>query len=212
MKKIKLGEIKAHSIMLLFPDLELSYDSGSEDSLKGVIENLKYDPNTKDILLACTPSINRAFTIIEKRGGSKTKSSAISVTGIKNGRLKIKLSDIAGDVYRVCKVYNKNGKAIPFESETDDEIYLETKDGGEYTFIYKSKIKRINEATSDFCEIDLSEGISEIIPYFVKSEVLFSEDRGASDTARILFDGILKELSSLPMAEAPEIKSVYYME
>lgn len=212
MEKIKLGEIKAHSIMLLFPDLELSYDSGSEDSLKGVIENLKYDPNTKDILLACTPSINRAFTIIEKRGGSKTKSSAISVAGIKNGRLKIKLSDIASDVYRVCKVYNKNGKAIPFESETDDEIYLETKDGGEYTFIYKSKIKRINEATSDFCEIDLSEGISEIIPYFVKSEVLFSEDRGASDAARILFDGILKELSSLPMAEAPEIKSVYYME
>ena len=75
MEKIKLGEIKAHSIMLLFPDLELSYDSGSEDSLKGVIENLKYDPNTKDILLACTPSINRAFTIIEKRGGYQKRKT-----------------------------------------------------------------------------------------------------------------------------------------
>lgn len=212
MEKIRIGEIKVHSIMLLFPDLELSYDRDSEDSLNGVIESLKYDPNIRDIVRSTIPAINRAFTIIEKRGASKTKSSLAYVSKRVRGGLTIKLSEIESDVYSVCNVYNKDGKNIHFERETDDEIRLETQEIGEYTFIYKSKIRRISEYTDDFAEVDLSEGVAEIIPYFVKSEVLLCEDRGASDASRILFDGILEELSSLPASSVPTVKSVYYIE
>ena len=212
MEKIRIGEIKIHSIMLLFPDAEISYDSGSEQSLRETVENLKCDPNVRDMVLFCTPAINRAFSVIEKRGASKTKSATARVLNHRGRGLYIKLSEIASDVFNVVRAFSPSGKEVPFERYTDDEIYLDSLETGEYTFIYKSKIKRINEATSDFEEVDLSEGIAEIIPYFVKSEAIFTEDRGASDAARVLFDGILAELSTAPTDSMPEVKSVYLME
>lgn len=212
MEKIRIGDIKVHSIMLLYPDLELSYDSESETSLNGVIENLKYNPNVRDVLHSSIPAINRAFTIIEKRGGTKTKSFGAFVSKRMLGKLWVKLSEIANDVYRIVRVYSQDGKTVPFECISDDDICLDTNETGEYIFIYKSKLRRISEFTDDFMELDLSEGVAEIIPYFVKSEILLTEDRGASDAARILFDGILNELSYLPGASLPEVTSVYYME
>ena len=212
MLTIKIGEIKAHSIMLIFPDIELSYDNGSEEGLKGVIENLKCDPNIRDTVLFCTPSINRAFTLIEKRGATKTKSATVKVQNRRGRGLWINLSEIASDVYRVEKVFSKRGSGVGFERYTDDEIYLDTQEAGEYTFIYKSKIKSISEATSDFEDVDLSEGVAEIIPYFVKSEALFTEDRGASDASRVLFDGILAELSCCSSQGEIAVESVYYAE
>ena len=212
MEKIRIGEIKIHSIMLLFPDAEISYDSGSEASLRETVENLKCDPNLRDTVLFCTPSINRAFSIIEKRGASKTKSSSANVLNHRGRGLSIKLSEIASDVFSVVRAFSPSGKEVKLERFTDDEIYLDSLEMGKYTFIYKSKIKRISEATSDFEEIDLSEGIAEIIPYFVKSEAVFCEDRGAADAARVLFDGILAELSTVPTVSMPEVKSVYFME
>lgn len=212
MEKIKIGEIKAHSIMLLFPDLELSYDRDSEQSLKGMIENLKCDPNIRDIVLSLTPSINRAFSLIEKRGASKTKSKEAYVSRKGRGGMLVKLSEIASDVYSVCRVYTKSGKQIMLEHSTDDEIYLSTQEAAEYTFVYKSKLRRISEATNDFDEVDLSEGVAEIIPYFVKSEIIYSEDKEASNASRILFDGILSELCSLPASMPPEVESIYYIE
>ncbi len=198
MEKIKLGEIKAHSIMLICPEVEISFDRYSEQSLCDAIENLKCDPNVRDLALGCVPSINRAFSLIEKRGATKKKSKTAMLSNLKKigNRSIVKLNEISPDALSVWRVYFSDGTEVLFDSGADDEIYIHSTKEGEYTFIYKSRLERVSESSSDFDDVDLDEGVAEIIPYFVKSELISCEDKDGAKTARLLFDGILNELAS----------------
>lgn len=205
---MKIGEIKAHSIILICPEVQISYDRNSEESIVDAIENLKCDPNIRDIALGCVPSINRAFSIIEARGGSKTRCIKKQLKATEG---KIKLSEIAQDVLSVSRVYF-DGRMVSFEGVCDDEIYLDIKNAGEYTFVYKSKIERISEATSDFADVSLSEGIAEIIPYFVKSDIIAGEDKEGAMASKLLFDSMLTELLNRPIIASPSVETVYCFE
>ena len=111
------------------------------------------------------------------------------------------------------KQYFENGEKSPFDVECDDEIYIHSQKNGEYTFIYSTRLKRLTEATSDNEDIDLDEGIAEIIPYFVKSELIASENSEEANVSRLLFDGILKELTAISRGSTNQVvDTVYFFE
>lgn len=215
MEEIKVGEIKAHSIMLICPEVEISYDVDDEDSLTDTIESLRCDPNIRDIALGIVPSINRAFSLIEKRGGTRKKSKTLRLEALEKigRRSRVPLVSISPDILFVESIYFENGEKIPFDVECDDEIYIHSQKNGEYTFIYSTRLKRLTEATSDNEDIDLDEGIAEIIPYFVKSELIASENSEESNASRLLFDGILKELTAVSRGSTNQVvDTVYFFE
>ena len=201
--------------MLICPEVEISYDVDSEESLINAIEALKCDPNVRDIVLGIVPSINRAFSLIEKRGATMKKSKRVKLTSLdKLGkRLVVPLSHVGSDVLTIDTIYFENGDKISFDKECDSEIYIHSQMEGEYTFIYKTRLSRISESTSDYDDIDLDEGIAEIIPYFVKSELLSSENSEESQASRLLFDGILRELTDIYKCSNQEnVDTVYFIE
>lgn len=207
--KMKIGEIKAHSIMLTCPEVEISYDCEDEKSLSLAIDNLKCDPNVRDLVLCCVPAINRAFAIIEARGASKKK---FVDKRLDKPLSKIAFSDLACDIISVSAIYDSDGRTVSFDKIGDEQICVHTKKAGNYTFVYKSKIPRITDATSDFADVDLCEGVAEIIPYFVKSELVANEDLDASRVAKALFDGILNEYSESHASSQSCVDTIYYFE
>lgn len=55
----------------------------------------------------------------------------------------------------------------------------------------KTTYKRITHSTPDSTELELDEKIAQIIPYFIKSDLLLSESPSESKEAREIFDSLL---------------------
>ncbi len=55
----------------------------------------------------------------------------------------------------------------------------------------KVSYKRITHSTPDSYELDMQEGVAQIIPYFIKSDLLLSENPSEAKEARAIFDSLL---------------------
>ena len=204
---MRVGEIKAHSIMLMFPEIEISYDRDSESSLVQAIENLRCDPNVCDVMRGIVPSINRALSIIEKRGGTNERCVKKTIIQKQGTRITFKLDDIAPDIYKMTRVFSPRGADVSIKTICDGEICFYTKEAGEYTFVYKARAKKITQFTSDFSELDLNDAIAEIIPYFVKGDLMTQDNM--RHISSILFDGLLNELLTKETDKETYVESVY---
>lgn len=182
MEKIKIGEIKCEALRLVFPELDLHFDSDNAESINSAVANLKCDPTLKGYLDSCVGAINRALSIIESKGASKTEIKTISLKGKAKigGMVRVPLKDEVKEAHNVIAVY-QNGKSVNFTKEADGILLVESQNG-EAEILYNSKIPRISEKTSDSYEIELDPAILELIPYFVRSELILGEDeKGAKD-------------------------------
>ena len=94
--------------------------------------------------------------------------------------VRVPLKDEVKEAHNVIAIY-QNGKSVNFTKEADGILLVESQNG-EVEILYNSKIPRISEKTSDSYEIELDSAILELIPYFVRSELILGEDeKGAKD-------------------------------
>ncbi len=187
---MKIGEIKRQALLLIFPELELSFDEQSDVSINDAIKNLRCDPSLRAYLDACVPAINRALSIIEKSGATKTKRAKINPVGKRvDGGIRVLLDECPGDIIKIIRVY-QNGNQIRFEYEGEDAVILYGA-SNMCELVYKSKAERITDYTSEASALDLPWGVSEIIPYFVKSELLLQENSAEAEKARKQFFTLL---------------------
>ena len=204
MDKIKIGEIKRQSLMLLFPELELSAYENDSDSLNSLMDGLLCDPSIKSYLDSMAPAINRALGKIELAGAQKTEIKELNTA---------ELTPLAGGYYldldkigaKTIKEIFKGRSKIPFSysDKSGALIYGE----GDLKILYKPKIKRISQASDHGTEINLPREVAEIIPYFVKSELLLPENESESRLSLNEFEKSLATFSDC--LGAFEINSVY---
>ena len=188
-----LGELKISSLMLICPSLEINFDSDSGEGIEEKIMELKANPNVIDYVSGIVFSINRAFSIIENRGLTKTKRVKLSFDVLEKTKdgYELDVSKIAPDVLYIENVYQ--GENCRFRQEGDTLIFGNLKKEG-LEIIYKEKLKRIKQSTSDLYEVPLDDCVLDLIPYFVKGELLLPEDPNEAEISRKHFLEMLTEL------------------
>lgn len=210
---MKIGEIKAQAIMLMYPDVSLSFDEADAQDVERAIYELKLDPNFEGVLKASVGSINRALSYIDGQGYGETKCVDISSADCqktRDGRVLIKMPQDLLRVEDVLCYFGTRAKRLCFEVRGKD-IITECK-SGTYTVIYKRITPRIKSTSADSGELEISNSLAEIIPYFIAGE-LFKQENPEASTG--FFEYFQRSVASHGEMKAPChrcFEAVYSME
>ena len=200
-EKMKIGEIKKQSLLLIFPEIEARFDSEDEKSVSEGIAELKCDPSIRSYLECSVPAINRALCEIEKAGATRVKEASVLL----NGSVEDFGNQIP-DLYRVLKI-SQNGKLISF-SQSQGAAFISGAQSGEAKITYKASVPKIRYVTSDSEEIDLDFGVCALIPYFVAGELCEVENEARAKILREKFFGGL-DYYTQASALGSEVEAVY---
>lgn len=200
---MKLGEIKLETLMLCFTNPELGIDTEDEEVFLATLDNLKYDENYKDYMNAMPGAINRCFSSIEHKGILPSKTVKLTGTSLPTyeGLVRFELKEIVSDICNLESVsLISNGVVIPhmpFTRLGSDTITLHPiGPRDEYILIYEPKIPRIKISTPESYDIDLPDSIAELIPYFVKGDIMRVDDANEAAEARNTFEAMCREIYS----------------
>lgn len=187
---MKLGEIKLQALSLIYPDLAIEYD---EESLSDKVYELKSSPSFAPYLIASVGAVNRAFAQIEGRllSGTDTVTFDLTKDNLKNNRISI---EGYNDILRITEV-KINGNSVPFEV-VKGKIKVDFSAYGVCELTYFKKIKRISHLTGSDYEIDLN-GLEAMLPYYIKWELLCSDNRDEAENARAIFENSLDSFESV---------------
>ena len=124
------------------------------------------------------------------------------------------MQSLAPDVKRVDSVitYPKGDlpNYIEFADVGDNEIRVEPiSEGACYTVRYEPVSKRISHATPESHEIDLPDRLCELIPYFVKGDILRVDDPEEAKDALTLFYGLLDDITEGERLYSNIVRTVY---
>ena len=211
-----IGEIKSEALRISFPDPQLYIDSSDDEAVSAALSSLKEDPGYSDFLAASVGSVNRALSFIERRGLSPLASRAVSsVFDEEIGLYIIDVSAFMCEMLFTEGIYRANEgiyESVPFEDLGNGKI-MPGGEGGKarYLIKYRTILERIGSLTPENTELPLHDSLASLIPYFIKGELLSSEDPEASAEAMGRFE---KECASLPLqyAEHTSVLSVYRQE
>ena len=152
------------------------------------------------------------FGIIEKNQKTKSKRKTVAYSALKKviSGFELSVDTIGDDVLYIEKI--KQGDLCRFEDDNTGKISLYDVKREPLEITYKQRLRRINESTSEKYELPLDEEVASILPYFIKSELVLSEDEGEANTSRAHFFDLLKT-ASLPVGawSGMSVDSVYRM-
>ena len=210
---MKLGEIKLEALMLIFPADELKCYEKDGDALIDKINELASDSSYNDYLTAMPGAINRCFAELEGRGFVPKKSYTVKDNDKVQigGKVMVDLTKIPS-LLRVERVLAYGDFSDIREIEHgylgDKELLLPMVNGT-YVIIYTPVTGRVYHYSDDSAVIHLPEDLCEIIPYFVKSELLRAENEKEAAVARNTFEVMLEALARKDVGYQPKVQSIY---
>lgn len=213
---MKLGELKIATLMMIFPDEKFEIDFENDEQVSESLFALKSDSNYNAFLTAIPQALNRCFSSLEQKNVIPTKQMELSSTkGEKVGtRLRFRLSEVVPDMGKLEKIsfYNTQENiyldACSYSRESTDSILLEQANGT-FVIVYTPQIKRITATTGDNHMIDLPRYITDIIPYFLKSELLRVENPDEASIARNIYEQMVEETVNSQDGYQGQVQVVY---
>lgn len=199
--------------MLIFPSISIDVDTESGDALNEALSNLKADPNYCDYLSAMTGAINRCFTNLESKGVLPLKAATFAKDNFEKcgSMLCLDISDKING--KIEKVAFRNGfkyiDSFDFSFNGDNMLIIEDYGDGVYTIIYEPYIPRIKNTTGANYTVDLPDKITSLIPYFIKSEVIRTDDASEASVARSMYETEIAELVSNRYGHQGAVESVF---
>ena len=193
---MKLGELKIETLMLIFPSISIDVDTENGEALNDALSDLKADPNYCDYLSAMTGAINRCFTNLESKGVLPLRYTTFSSADftLEADRLSLDISEIKGKIERVdFRNLWERKENCDFTLE-GDRLTIEDRREGVYTVVYEAEIPRIKNITGANYIIDLPDKITSLMPYFIKSEVIRTDDGDEASSARSLYEAGIAEI------------------
>ena len=209
---MKLGEIKLEALMMIYPSEVFNVEF---ENLEEALFVLKANPNFADYLANMPGIINRCFSLLEQRGVLPTKQVELDVTQAEpiGPCLRYKLNEKIEDYSSLEKVVfiNENHyEDSGFQRESSNTILVPQKTQGRYMFVYVPKIPRVNVITAESVDIlPERDDIAGLIPYFVKSELLITEQAEDAKLSRSLFEQGLSELISHRDSYQGSVETIY---
>ena len=194
---MKLGEIKAEALKIMFADY--AGDISAEN-----LENLGHDENYGKYLAAMPGAINRAYSRLEDCLVVPVKTFDLSTeAGVARGeKIVFDLGALISDFGAVDRViawgdyhYNSNADYI---METNTTIAIPN-NGKNFTIVYRPLLTRI----------ELPDKIACLIPYFIKGDLFREDEPAEASEARNLFEASIAEISDGLTQRQTQVKAVY---
>lgn len=217
---MKLGEIKLEALMMIFPGEALNV---TEDNLEEALGVLKSDPNYSDYLAAMPGIINRCFGVLENKGVLPTKQVELEAEGqTQTGgltpplQIRCDLGGLAKDYGILERVAFEGANGASYTARCDyiresaDVILLPYMGKGKYMVIYTPRLPRVGLISSESTEVlEGRDDITSLIPYYIKSELLYTEYPEDAKLARSLFEEGLSSLVSHKDSYQSKVETVY---
>lgn len=185
-EKMLLGNVKLEALRLMFINTDKTMS----------VENLPdlYNDSVYAMYLTnMTGSINRA---IDRIVSAKVLPMKYKVLTKADGqdlgdRTIFNLDKKIDDFYDLVSIdmlsNNKYAENIPFVQMTNTEIILKVEDGTQILIIYNPKIAHI-DGLQDSATLDLTDEISSLIPYYIKSDLYQEDNASLANDARNKFE------------------------
>lgn len=217
---MKLGEIKLEALIMIYPGEAFNV---TEENITEALEVIKGDPNYADYLAAMPGIINRCFGVLESKGVLPTKQMTLesggqTQTGGQTPPLQIRcdLRSLAEDYGILERVAFEGAGGTCYTSECDytresaDVILLPYMGKGKYILIYTPRLPRVGLISSEGTEVlPGRDDIASLIPYYIKSELLYTEYPEDAKLARQLFESGLSGLASHKEGHQSKVETVY---
>lgn len=213
---MKLGEIKAEALYLCFATPELCIDTEDSEALCQALGSLKYESDYSDYLNASVGAINRCLAYIELKGLAPERVARIPYDpkDLRDGVAVIKLNSLIEDFDTLVSVTEEGGGLISYVeyARTGDEIRLLPPVKGDcYVVTYRPKVKRITHATPEDYDIPLPRSICELIPYFVKGDIMRMDDPEEAEKSAEIFYKLSCEPKDRDDTAITQVRTVYGM-
>ena len=210
---MKLGEIKLEALMMIFPSEAFNV---TEENISEALEVRKGDSNYADYLAAMPGIINRCFGLLENKGVLPTKQVELTVDGTEREMVRCDLKALIPDYGILERVAFEGAGGTGYTSECDymresaDMILLPYMGKGKFILIYTPRLSRVSLISSEGTEVlQGRDDIASLIPYYIKSELRYTEDPEDSKLARQLFEDGLKGLASHKEGHQGKVETVY---
>lgn len=212
-EKMKLGEIKLEALTMIYPGEVFNV---IEDNLEETLNVIKSDPNFSDYFASMPGIINRCFGILENKGVLPTEQREVIVDRQTPSMQRFNLRELVSNYRMLDRVAfeGKNGESYAstceFTRESDGVIVLPWMGEGKYIFIYTPKIPRVNLLSPETTDIlPFTDDIASLIPYFIKSELLYTEHPDDAKLSRSLFEQALANLLSHKENYQGTVETIY---
>lgn len=209
---MKLGEIKLEALMMIYPGEALNV---TEDNLEEALGVLKSDPNFSDYLAAMPGIINRCFGVLENKGVLPTKQVEIAE---EREPVRYDLKAMIPDYGILERVAFEGANGASYTARCDyiresaDVILLPYMGEGKYMVIYTPRLPRVGLISSESTEVlEGRDDIASLIPYYIKSELLYTEHSDDAKLARSLFEEGLSSLVSHKDSYQSKVETVYWV-
>lgn len=210
---MKVGEIKAQAIMLMYPSVFVKYDETDDADIERAIYELKLDPNFEGLINSFTGSINRALAYIESQGYGERKCVHIKKSECERTADGLVILKTEKDFYKAESVLCRQGdKAAALDFEVISKGVITKDMGTEYTLIYRARMPRLSTISCDSAVLEVPLGMAEHIPYFLASELLANENEELSREYRGYFEREIKHLGELGAECHSCVMALYSME
>lgn len=202
---MKLGEIKAEAMKLMFLNLDQEITAES-------IAALRYNDTYSSYISSMNGSIQRGLNRVANAKKLGEKSVALT-NGTARGRwTRYDLKEIAPDTLSVRRIVRDMGGTMSSVYDYEREgktLILPTlhRETDEYRLIYCPQAPKVT-ALSDTDELKIPEEVAQMIPYFVKGELYEEDEPGSAAQARNLFEQWLDSIED-PEDANPMIDMVY---
>ena len=210
---MKLGEIKLEALMMIFPSEAFSV---TEENVSEALEVIKGDSNFKDYLTAMPGAINRCFGVLENKDVLPTKQAEIVESGSEREMVRYDLKDAIPDYGILERIAFEGAGGTSYTYECDymresaDVILLPYMGKGKFILIYTPRLPRVGLISSENTEVlPGRDDIASLIPYYIKSELLYTEAPEDAKLARQLFESGLSGLVSHKEWHQSKVETVF---
>ena len=210
---MKLGKLKAEALYMCLANPDITGCFDTDEEITEALYQLKSDPNLSDYLNASVGAINRCFAFLEMKGLSPVRTA--NVLPVSDGSVyRLSLTPRIHDLLRIKSVFAIKGDTISpirdFIEITGSELML--KDNADsYSVSYYSRIPRISAATPESYDVPLDECLCELIPYFIKGDILRVDDPSEADNAMSFFMEAISRLDLSYGGAYAKVDTVYEM-
>ncbi len=211
---MKLGKIKAEALYMCLANPDISGGFDTDEEITEALYQLKSDPNLSDYLNASIGAINRCFSFLEMKELSPVRTAKVTASASNDGASRLALNALIPDFLKIKSIFAIKGDSIAplkdFIEISGGELLL--KDTADrYSVSYYSKIPRISAATPESYDIMLDDCVCQLIPYFVKGDILRVDDADEAEASMSFFKEAISSVDLSYGGAYIKVDTVYEM-
>lgn len=202
---MKWGEIQLIALQKMY----LIDEFKAIEDLKEMKLNEDYSIYLSSMAAVCNEALRRICTTYKYI--IKTATITLETTGTYN---KYNLKSIIPDFYKFISLIKEipadsyYEKTLNYRFEGESTIIIPNDSEAIYSLEYYAYPTKITTDTLDTFELDISEEVAVLLPFYIASELYKDDDLVLATTYRNQFESGIAELTNIGSSDAPQFESL----